>query len=162
MCPIHPPAGTRSSPIHCGDCVLTESADAERRFLVTELTQSHSEIALRVTAFRKLPAGLSGNTIVQIRGDGNTVITGLPRLVLTRYFGRREIRGELDRLSPYTRSVRLIGRAEEMTGLETFLRGGDRILVRVLTGSSGSGKTRLALELCEKATFDDCSPSGAW
>jgi tetratricopeptide (TPR) repeat protein len=96
----------------------------------------------------------SGNTIVQICGDGNTVVTGLPHLVLTRYFGRRQIRQELDRLSPYTRSVRLMGRAEEMASLETFLRDNHPILVRVLTGSGGSGKTRVAVELCEKAASE--------
>ena len=97
----------------------------------------------------------SGNTIVQICGDGNTVVTGLPHLVLTRYFGRRQIREELDQLSPYARSVRLIGRDEEMAGLEAFLHGGQPILVRVLTGGGGAGKTRLAVELCERAASGD-------
>jgi len=42
-----------------------------------------------------------------------------------------------------------------MAGLETFLHGDHPILVRVLTGGGGSGKTRLAVELCEKAVSDD-------
>jgi tetratricopeptide (TPR) repeat protein len=89
-----------------------------------------------------------GNTIVQIVGDGNQVVAEHPHLVLTRYLGRGQVRQELDLLSPYTMSTPLVGRDAEMTSLRAFLDDDQAIQVRVLTGGGGSGKTRLALELC--------------
>ncbi len=95
----------------------------------------------------------SGNTIVQVVGDGNVVnATGAPHLTLTRFLARRQIRQDLDRLSPYTRSAPLFGRDTELAGLHAFLREPRALSVRVLTGGGGSGKTRLALELTEQAT----------
>jgi hypothetical protein len=92
-----------------------------------------------------------GSTIVQIVGDGNTVVQGQPHLQLTRYFSRRQVRNDLDRLSPYTRSTRLIGREREMESLRAFLEDPRSILARVITGGGGRGKTRLGLEVCEWA-----------
>ena len=93
-----------------------------------------------------------GNTIVQIVGDGNIVTAGRPHLRLTRYVARRQIRQDLDRLSPYTRSTPLLGREAELSSLRTFLSDPRLLLARVLIGSGGSGKTRLALELCEQVS----------
>ncbi|REE17126.1 anaphase-promoting complex subunit 5 [Paraburkholderia sp. BL27I4N3] len=95
----------------------------------------------------------AGNTVVQIVGDGNTVTTGHPpHLTLTRYVARRQIRQDLDRLSPYARSTPLLGRETELASLHTFLREPRDLLARVLVGDGGCGKTRLALELCEQAS----------
>ena len=93
-----------------------------------------------------------GNTIVQIVGDGNTVAAGRPHLGLTRYVARRQIRQDLDRLSPYTRSTPLLGREAELASLHAYLSDPRPLLARVLVGGGGSGKTRLALELCEQAS----------
>ena len=93
-----------------------------------------------------------GNTIVQIVGDGNTVTAGRPHLRLTRYVARRQIRQDLDRLSPYTRSTPLLGREAELASLHAYLSDPRPLLARVLVGGGGSGKTRLALELCEQAS----------
>ncbi|MFZ6760371.1 tetratricopeptide repeat protein [Undibacterium sp. Ji50W] len=86
----------------------------------------------------------NGNSIVQIIGEGN------PHLTLTRFFGQRTIHKDLDRLSPYTRSTSLIGREAELASLHKFLTGAKPIAARVLIGGGGSGKTRLALHLCDQ------------
>ncbi|SPB18555.1 hypothetical protein NOV72_05755 [Caballeronia novacaledonica] len=96
----------------------------------------------------------AGNSVVQIVGDGNTVTAGCPHLTLTRYVARRQIRQDLDRLSPYTRSTPLLGREMELASLHTFLNDLRAMSARVLIGGGGSGKTRLALELCEQASSD--------
>ena len=93
-----------------------------------------------------------GNTIVQIVGDGNIVTAGHPHLRLTRYVARRQIRQDQDRLSSYTRSTPLLGREVELASLHAYLGAPRPLLVRMLIGGGGSGKTRLALELCEQAS----------
>jgi len=98
-----------------------------------------------------IPQG-DGNTIIQIVGDGNTVVPGRPHLRLTRYLTRRVVRVELDWLSPYCRSTALIGREHELEELQKFLNDPRPTLVRTLAGPAGRGKTRLALELCERAS----------
>lgn len=98
-----------------------------------------------------IPQG-NGNTIIQIVGDGNTVIPGRTHLRLTRYLTRRVVRVELDWLSPYCRSTALIGREHELEELQKFLDDPRPTLVRILAGPAGRGKTRLALELCERAS----------
>lgn len=96
------------------------------------------------------------NIVVQIEGDQNTVQIGLrPRLLLTRFVAQRRIPAgkavsELLQLSPYTLSTTLVGRDAELADLDRFLRSDAPISVRVLTGDGGSGKTRLALHLCEQ------------
>jgi len=92
----------------------------------------------------------SGNVIVQILGNDNRVDLGRPYLKLTRYLTRRPVDSEADLLSPYTRSIPLVGRQQEMTELRAWLENGRPISVRVLTGRAGAGKTRLSLELCEQ------------
>ncbi|MFL6262871.1 MAG: tetratricopeptide repeat protein, partial [Thermoanaerobaculia bacterium] len=97
-----------------------------------------------------------GHVVVQIVGDGNTVVAGHPHLRLTRYLNRRlaegEDRGEASLLSPYSLSVPLVGRETVLADLWTWLTSPQRISVRVLTATAGAGKTRLALALCEETT----------
>ena len=101
----------------------------------------------------------NGNFIVQIQGDGNSIVTGLPHLELTRRHGiarRIEVDPstgkprETDVIRPFTRSIELVGRETELGDLRAWLRKESAISVRVLTGSAGYGKTRLALELIEE------------
>ena len=101
----------------------------------------------------------NGNFIVQIQGDGNSIVTGLPHLKLTRRHGlaqRIQLNRstgkphELDVIRPFTRSIDMVGRETEMEDLRAWLRTEPVISVRVLTGSAGYGKTRLALELIEE------------
>ncbi|MEN9374370.1 MAG: hypothetical protein RIR79_1922 [Pseudomonadota bacterium] len=93
----------------------------------------------------------NGNIIIQIVGDGNTVVSGYPDLALTRYATPPAIESDLERLSPYSRSIPLVGRATELADLWQFLENPKPIQARVLIGGGGSGKTRLAIELCEEA-----------
>ena len=101
----------------------------------------------------------NGNFLVQILGDGNSIVTGLPHLELTRRHGiarRIEIDPgtgkprEADVIRPFTRSIELVGRETELDDLRAWLRKESAISVRVLTGNAGYGKTRLALELIEE------------
>ncbi len=105
----------------------------------------------------------SGNAIVQVRGDGNTVVAGLPHLALTRSRGlHREVRTDpdtgrphaIDILRPFARAIPMVGRARETQALGDWLRLDRPVSVRVLTGDAGIGKTRLALELVEEAAAE--------
>ena len=100
--------------------------------------------------------------IVQIQGDGNTVVTSLPHLRLTRYRTRRTVstgapdsagitpsgEREADLLRAYTEAIPFVGRDSERTRLNAWLDSAAPISVRVLIGRGGRGKTRLALEMC--------------
>ncbi|SDP83330.1 Tetratricopeptide repeat-containing protein [Rhodoferax sp. OV413] len=91
-----------------------------------------------------------GNTVVQIAGDHNTVVLGRVFLTLTRFDNQRRTSHLLNALSPYSRSTRLRGRDDELASLRAFLSSPKPISVRVVVGGGGSGKTRLALELCDQ------------
>ena len=60
----------------------------------------------------------------------------------------------MDLISPFTRSIDVIGRESELSHLHNWLNGKAAISVRVLTGPSGFGKTRLAVELIEQKSLD--------
>ena len=95
-----------------------------------------------------------GHTAVQVDGSNNsvTVTRGEARLtLLQRHKRRREPRERLDLLDPYAQAIELVGRDDDLGALEAWLAGSRPIGVRCLTGRAGSGKTRLALELCERA-----------
>jgi tetratricopeptide (TPR) repeat protein len=95
----------------------------------------------------------NGNISVHIDGDDNQVAIGLlPKLEITCYHSRRKRNNELDKLSPYSCYSPLLGRAAELASLQAFLQDERPLLCRVLIGGGGSGKTRLALELCEQAS----------
>jgi hypothetical protein len=92
------------------------------------------------------------NIIVQIQGDGNSVVPHLPHLTLTRYLTRRQQReSETDLLTPYSMAIPMIGREQQMAELHDWLTSAKPIAIRVLVGRAGTGKTRLALELCDEA-----------
>ena len=101
-----------------------------------------------------------GHVVVQVVGNGNNTVLAPnePHLELTRHFQRRRIReqnGEAlatDLISAYSRSVPLRGREADSADFMRWLENGEPISVRVLIGSAGRGKTRLALELCDAAT----------
>lgn len=95
----------------------------------------------------------------QINGNNNStvqlqIVDRCAQLELTRFIEHRHAAGStprpLDRLLPYSRSSTLRGREDALCALDQFIRSSDRPLsIRVMTGTGGSGKTRLALELCE-------------
>jgi hypothetical protein len=90
-----------------------------------------------------------GNVVIQPTGDGQSVVAGQPHLTLARWHGRcRPVRSDLDLLNPFSRAIPLIGRDAELTGLQNWLTSPAPICARCLVGRAGSGKTRLAIELC--------------
>lgn len=96
----------------------------------------------------------SGNIAVQISGSGNTVAitcAGVRLQLLAKHAEVREPRSEIDLLRPETRLLDLIGRDAEIASLNGWLDDPRNILVRGLIGRAGTGKTRLAIELCKRA-----------
>src|SRR5687768_4847033 len=72
------------------------------------------------------------NVIIQIQGDGNTVVPGLPHLTLTRYITRRhQAPTEVRLLSPYAMTIPLVGRQPELADLNTWLTHEKPISIRV-------------------------------
>jgi hypothetical protein len=95
------------------------------------------------------------NIIVQVVGDGNTIMPRYAHLTLTRYLTRRHrLTSEADLLSPYTMSIPMVGRAAQVAECHHWLTSDPPISIRVLVGRAGSGKTRLGLELCEAMRAD--------
>jgi hypothetical protein len=102
-----------------------------------------------------------GNVIVQIRGDGNSILADLPHLRLAEHRGLAcRINTTPDTNKPCetnvlrasTRSIPRVGREREMADLRAWLNRGTPISVQVMTGGAGHGKTRLALELIVEMT----------
>ncbi len=93
------------------------------------------------------------NIIVQANGDGITIdVNRGPHLTLNaRHRFARAPGKYLDLLNPINRAIPMVGRDAEMRSLEAWLGSGGPISVRCLIGGAGSGKTRLALELCAQA-----------
>src|SRR5690242_5929952 len=91
------------------------------------------------------------NVLVQAIGNGIDIRIGLEgnRIELARrQFRKFEVRKELDLLNPFTRAIPLVGREAELSSLRKWLRSAAPVSARCLTGRAGSGKTRLALEIC--------------
>ena len=107
---------------------------------------------------QELHQGGNGNVAVQISGDGNTVTVSCGHVVL-RLFGKhtrkRQARTELDVLRADVRALNLVGRESELVELEAWLDDPGPVLARGIKGRAGSGKTRLAIELCERAAARD-------
>ena len=93
------------------------------------------------------------NTVVQIVGDGNTVVASHAHLEL--YLPPKvESPQGIELLDPKSRAIPFIGRVDELNSLRAWLGSEKPVAVRVLTGGAGAGKTRLALHLCELAQAD--------
>jgi hypothetical protein len=92
------------------------------------------------------------NIFIQASGDGITIDISRPHLTLSaRHRVRREAKKYLDLLNPINRSTPMVGIDRELRDLEAWLDDGPGISARCLIGGAGSGKTRLALELCAAA-----------
>ncbi len=99
-----------------------------------------------------------GNITVQIVGDDSQVtIAGAAALRLTMFPRRRKEGGDIGLLSAYTQSIARVGRDREMAELRAWLASGRDIAIQVRTGKAGTGKTRLAFDLC-----DELLKEGEW
>jgi tetratricopeptide (TPR) repeat protein len=91
---------------------------------------------------------------VQISGDGNTVVAyagGSELSLLRKHLRQAGPKTELQLLRVDLRATTLIAREKDLSSLEAWLASDRPISVRCITGRAGIGKTRLAIELCERA-----------
>jgi hypothetical protein len=96
----------------------------------------------------------SNNVVIQILGDGNTVvISGSVQLKLHRptITANASRFSELELLRPTPGLITLVGRRQELSDLRRWLQSGEALSARVLVGPAGVGKTRLAHHLCDEA-----------
>jgi len=98
----------------------------------------------------------SGNVIVQAQGSGiNVQIGARPHLALVPYHLRgRAPRRLLEVLNGFVTHLPLVGREAELAGFKAWLGRPERIAVGGLVGDAGSGKSRLAIDLCAQAETD--------
>jgi tetratricopeptide (TPR) repeat protein len=92
------------------------------------------------------------NVVIQVVGDGVSVIVGQPALrllPLSRLEGRKTT-SDLDLLKAHFQKTRFVGRDSDLDALWTWTMSDRPISVRALIGSAGSGKTRLAIELLKR------------
>ncbi len=96
---------------------------------------------------------------VIVTGDGNTVHLCFGSTGLVLPLERRQIRqedsaatprSELDILNPNLRCLPLLGREAELMLLKAWLEDEAAVSVHALIGRAGTGKTRLAIELCQE------------
>lgn len=94
---------------------------------------------------------------VQINGDGATVSLYARKTELK--LNQRHLRKlretpsrEIDLLLTELRATDLVGRAADLEALEAWLAAPATVSVRCVIGAAGTGKTRLAIELCERAS----------
>jgi len=89
---------------------------------------------------------------VQVNGDNVTVTIGAARLTFARrHLMRAEPRIERDLMLTELRATTLVGRDQDLVDWDAWLASPKPIAMRCLTGRAGAGKTRFAIELCERA-----------
>ena len=101
---------------------------------------------------QELHAG-AGAVAIQVSGNYVTISVGATSLTLERKhrLSARRATTDLQLLLTDLRETDLVGRDDDLAALEVWLRADAEIAVRCLTGPGGAGKTRLAIELCERA-----------
>jgi len=124
---------------------------------------------------RSISAGGDISRSVIVTGDGNAVSLCFGTSGIALPLDRKQIAGpdrrrqqggderlrELDVLDPARGRLPLIGREGELADLRAWLEDDVDISVHALTGPAGTGKTRLAIELC--AVIDSGrTPDGDW
>jgi tetratricopeptide (TPR) repeat protein len=105
-------------------------------------------------------ASINGDNaiIVQVSGNDATITidaSGAARLTLERRHLLRRPAANLHELPlADLRCTTLVGRHAELDQLQTWLAGSSRIAFRCHAAPPGHGKTRLAIELCDRATHE--------
>jgi hypothetical protein len=95
---------------------------------------------------------VSGNYNIFVQASGNRIAIDIGRGPHLKLYARhrRAPKKPLDLLNPINRAIPVLGREKEQHELEAWLDGSG-ISARCLMGGAGSGKTRLAVELCAAA-----------
>ena len=107
--------------------------------------------AIRLSSQNQTVSG-AGGLAVSIAGDNNRLFIGAQELTLERKHLRRGKPANLtELLLTDVRATTLVGRDRDIEGLAAWRSGPARVAVRCITGVAGSGKTRLAIEACERA-----------
>ena len=91
---------------------------------------------------------------VLVDGDNNTVSLfshGTELILDLRHRWRKAPQSELELLRTDLRAINLVGRDAELSSLTAWLNAARPIAVQCLIGGQGTGKTRLGIELCERA-----------
>jgi Tetratricopeptide repeat len=120
---------------------------------------THLRDIMRSLGFGSQQAVIRGdkNVVVQVNQSKDVQITvqaqadGPLLELLARHRLARIPKKYLDLLNPISCSIPMLGRDREQRALESWLYEGPGISARCLVGGTGSGKTRLALELCAAA-----------
>lgn len=89
------------------------------------------------------------NTVVQIHGDNNRVDLRRSHFNLIRH-GQLNASDVTGLLYAEARAIPLFGRTEILNGLAAWANTPAKISIRAVIGASGSGKSRLAMELCDQ------------
>ena len=84
------------------------------------------------------------------------------RPVVRHQRGGQAARSELDLLNARTTLVPFVAREPELAGLREWLDAGVDLSVHALVAPAGTGKTRLAMELCRRVDPADAPGSGGW
>ena len=92
------------------------------------------------------------SVVVQNTGDGVTILIGTSSLALVRrHWSKVEPKDEIQLLWTELRATDLVGRDGDLAALEAWLHDPVPVAVRCLIGPGGAGKTRVGIELCERA-----------
>ena len=109
---------------------------------------------------------VSDNVIVNsvvVTGDGNRITLTIGGVALTldrKQFRARRPRRELQILNPNTTNLPFVGRGDSMAELRGWVNDPADVSVHALIGKAGTGKTRLAMELCGQVDADRSAQSG--
>ncbi|MGD0104138.1 MAG: ATP-binding protein [Rhodopila sp.] len=97
-----------------------------------------------------------GSVGIQNEGDNVVISIGAASLTLEQRHLRKDVpTSERELLMADLRGTDLVGRDADLAALRAWLDAPRRLpSVRCLTGRAGSGKTRLGIELCERAAAD--------
>ena len=95
-----------------------------------------------------------GDRSIAIQNTGNNVTVSVGTAALTlarRHRLKAKPTTERELLLTELRATDLVGRSADLAALDAWLADARPIALRCLIGSGGAGKTRLGIELCERA-----------
>lgn len=104
---------------------------------------------------RTVVASGAGSIAVQIGGDNNRLTIGGSELLVDRIQLRKKSPANItELLLTDCRATSLVGRDDELGTIDRWRRSANPVSVNCVVGRAGSGKTRLAIEACDRAEAD--------